>query len=480
MPFMRNLCFWLVGIFWLWGPSVSYVQADAFQVNKDGQQLLVQATQAYDSDMRDRPVVMDAAIGAYVQQIAQRLLSQGNPLASGIQLSITVIDTPKPEVYTYVDGHLVVSSGLVFGLENEAQLAGVLAPQTAHLSEGYYLALYQQIKAGQRRKQRTAVAGAIFGVLLDAAVDYTVEAQGIEITEEIMSGDATYGETMKRLAAIHTAQDAYYGIKDVIQNMPSKDANGRPIDPRLQFEPVADAQGMILCAKAGYDPKACARGWRNIQRINRQIQKQEQQTMGAFAEQMRAHRVLMESTLLRLRQQMGDSGLVQTPSHAKASRAQFVAGLINMQEVKAAAAAPGHKGEQPYLTFIQGFLLPRARSALEEERYEEAYKDFKMLYDRGIHTAQVAYGMAKSQLGDFAFGASPAELKAAEKAYREAARLDPAFAEPYRGLAELYSDSDDYEAAVTAWRNYLKRAPMARDRKKIERKIKTLERKARR
>jgi predicted Zn-dependent protease len=480
MLFARALYFWLVGICLFLGPFVCYLHAAAFEVNKDGQQLLLQATQAYDSDMRDRPVLMDAVIGDYVQNTARRLLAQANPLASGVQLSVTVIDSPKPEVYTYVDGHVVVSSGLVFGLDNEAQLAGVLAPQVAHLSEGYYLALYQQIKAKQRRKERTAVAGAIFGVLLDSAVDYTVETQGIEMTEEIMSGEATYGETMKRLAAINAAQGAYYGIKDVIGNMPAKDAQGRAIDPRLQFEPVADAQGMILCTKAGYDPQACARGWENIHRINHAILKQKQQSMGAFAEQMRAQRALMESTLLRLRQQMGDSGLVQTPSHIKASRARFMAGLINMAEVKAAAVGPRNTGKKTYMDFIRGLLLPRAQAALDEEQYEQAHRDFKKLYERGVRTAPVAYGLAKSRLGDFAFGASPAELRAAEKAYREAARLDPSFAEPYRGLAELYSDSDDYEAAVEAWRNYLKRAPKTRDRKKIERKIRILERKAQR
>ena len=110
----------------------------------------------------------------------------------------------------------------------------------------------------------------------------------------------------------------------------------------------------------------------------------------------------------------------------------------------------------------------------------DAHKNFQILYNLGVRSAPVAYGMAKSTLGDFAFGASPGDLKAAEKLYREAARLDPTFAEPYRGLAELYGDSDEYEKAIEAWQAFLKLAPQARDRKKIERKIKTLKRKAQR
>lgn len=123
----------------------------------------------------------------------------------------------------------------------------------AHLSEGYYLALYQQVKAVERRKGRTAISGAIFGVLLDYAMDYTVQAQRIDVADDIISGDAMYSETMKRLAAMDTAQGAYYGIRDVIDNMRVIASSGRPIDPRLQFEPVADAQGMILCAQAALE-----------------------------------------------------------------------------------------------------------------------------------------------------------------------------------------------------------------------------------
>ena len=132
----------------------------------------------------------------------------------------------------------------------------------------------------------------------------------------------------------------------------------------------------------------------------------------------------------------------------------------------------------PYRAFIQKALLPRAERYLEEDNFEQAYLNYRILYDRGIRTAPVAYGMAKSRLGDFAFGASPAELKEAEFAYMEAARLDPTYAAPHKGLGELYEDTDRYEDAAKAYSKYLKLKPTAEDRKRIERKIKVMERKA--
>lgn len=70
-----------------------------------------------------------------MQNIFQRLLPSDHALPDGVVSVVTVLDSPKPELYTYVDGHIVVSSGLIYGLENEARLAGLLALQVAHLSQ---------------------------------------------------------------------------------------------------------------------------------------------------------------------------------------------------------------------------------------------------------------------------------------------------------------------------------------------------------
>jgi predicted Zn-dependent protease len=470
-----------LGMFLLVWSLTPAMAAAAFELNDDGRALIQEARQAYDSEMRDRPVLLDASVGQYVRQVVDKLIPKDRSLPQGIRVSVTVLDADAPELTTYVDGHLVISSGLVFGVDNEAQLAGMLAPQVAHLTEGYYLALYQQIKAAQRSERRKAAVGAIFGVLLDAAVDYTVDVHSIELTDQVMSGQATYGETMKRLAALQAGQQAYYGIKDVIESIPAKDDQGRPMDPRLQFEPMADAQGLVFVAQAGYDPAESPRGCDNITRIRQTRLKEQERMMGAFAQQLRDQRSLMEAAMARLRQNLGGGGLVQTMGLLPPSRGRYLASLMGMQEIRTAVARGNlQTGQKAYQTFLGKILLPRARTALAEERYNDAHKDFQRLYARGVRTAPVAYGLAKSKLGDFAFGASAAELKAAAKAYREAIKLDPSFAEPHRGLAELYSDTDEYEKAVKAWQTYLRLAPATPDRRKIERKIKMLKRKAQR
>ncbi|MGA1794949.1 MAG: M48 family metalloprotease [bacterium] len=451
----------------------------ALELNADGRALIKEATQAYHTDMRDRPTLSDAQILGYAQGVVTKLTSAGKQPPGGVTLSVTLIESPRPELYAYVDGHVVMTTGLLFAMDNEAQLAGVLAHEIAHVCEGYYVDMYQEIKAGERRQRNKALAGALFGSLLDVAVDYAVELEDVRQTDRMFSGETTYRETMKRMAAVGAAQSAYYSIKDVIRSIPSKDEGGNPIDPRFQFEAVADAQGMEYLALAGYDTSEAAKGWDHVHQITSRMAREEEQALGPWASQLRETRGLMEMNMQRLRQSLGASGLVQTISDSSPTRSQFVEKLTNLQEVQAAQKSHGsQKRQAEYVQFLKQALLPRAEQAMGKERYEQALQDYTTLYEKGIRTAPIAYGVAKCMLGDFAFGASPAEKKQAEALYRESMRLDAKYAPAYRGLGELYDDWERYEDAAQAYRNYLKVSPKAGDRERVERKIKTLERKA--
>lgn len=467
----------------LWSLSLSIFlvvpNALAFKINQDGGDLIRQASQAYASDMRNRPTVTEPKITDYVEKITRRLVPRGKNPPSGVTLNVTVIESPKPELYSYVDGNLIVTTGALFAMENEAQVAGVLAHEVANLVEGYYIQMYQEIKAAERRQRQKAAAGALLSALLDVAVDYAVEVETIRQTERLFSGERTYGETLRRLAALEAAHSAYYSIKDVIDSIPPKDEKGKWIDPRQRFEPVADAQGMEYLALAGYDSAEAARGWENIHRINNRMAREQEQALAAWAPQLREMQALMEINMQRLRQSLGASGLLQTLSDAPPSRAKFVAKLTNLREVKEAEKVHGRKkGKAEYMAFLKTIILPRAQKALEEENYDQAYADYRALHDKGVRSAPVAYGLAKSKLGDFAFGASDREKREAEKSYREAARLDPKYAMPYKGLGELYEDWERYEEAAQAYGKYLRLAPRAEDRERIERKIRVLKRKA--
>ncbi len=450
-----------------------------FEVNKDGRSLILESEQAYRNDMEDRPVVTDRAMTGYVNKIVKKLIPKNKKPPRGVNLSVTLLESPQPQLYSYTSGHIVMTTGTLLAMENEAQLAGVLSHEVANITEGYYINMYQKIKTAKRRGRMKGVASALIGSLLDVAVDYSADSAAYDISDKWIQGDATYRETMRKITKINAAKSAYYSVKDVIASIPKKDEKNQYIDPRLSLEPVADTMGMVYTARAGYDCTQTARGWKNLYREKKRGLEDQEALLGPWAEQLRQTQSLMRLNLARIQQSMGTSGLVQTRSEIPPTRSEFAARIVNIKEVKEAGkASTPSKGKKSYQRFLTRSMAPRAQKEMDNENYETAYALFKGLWDKGLKTAPISYGMAKSKLGDFAFGASESEKRSAEKAYKQAAAMDHSFALPHKGLGELYEDWDRYADAARSYARYLKLNPGAKDRERIKRKIKICKKRA--
>ena len=457
---------------------ISTPQVEALELNDDGKALIVEASETYGKDMRDRPLVDDPVVVGYVNKVAKKLLPKDKSLSPGVRLSVAVIDAAEPELFSYADGHIVITTALLYAMRNEAQLAAVLSHEVAHVGEGYYIEMYQQIKAAERRQRNMAAAGAMLSGLMDVAVDYAADYKGIEETEKLYRGEAEYGETMKKMAAIEAARSGYYSMKDVVESIPPADASGARIDPRQQFEPVADAQGMHYLALAGYDAKEAQSAWGKVAHMQNEQAKARERMLGPMAQQLSQMNTMMEMNMQRMRQSMGASGLVQTLGVVPQARAEFVGKLTGMQEVKEAAAKHGtDRAAAPFQAFMKKTLLPKAEVALNDAHYEEAKRHYTMLHSAGIGSAGISYGLAKSSMGEFAFGASEAEKRHAEQLYRDAIKQNKRYGPAYKGLGELYADWDRYSEAADIYSTYLKYAPKS-EKRSVERKIKMLKRKA--
>jgi len=454
------------------------VASQALEVNDDGKALIAEATETYAKDMRERPLVTDPAVVDYVSAVANKLLVQGQSLPAGVNQSVTVIEAAEPELFSYSDGHIVITTAMIYSMHNEAQLAAVLSHEVAHVAEGYYIQMYQQIKAAERKQRNRAIAGALLSGLMDVAVDYAADYKSIEESEKLYRGEAGYGETMKKMAAIEAARSGYYSMKDVVESIPPVDEGGARIDPRQQFEPVADAQGMQYLALAGYDAGQAREAWATVADMQSEQAKERERMLGPMAQQLSQMNTMMEMNMQRMRQSLGGSGLVQTIGVVPQARAEFAARLTGMKEVKEATAAHGSDtAAAPYRAFMKKTLLPKAEAALSGAHYDEAKRHYTLLHDAGVESAGVSYGLAKSSMGEFAFGASEAEKGKAESFYRDALRQDRKYGPAWKGLGELYEDWDRYSEAADAYRSYLKFAQKS-EKPSIERRIKMMERKA--
>jgi predicted Zn-dependent protease len=463
------------GLLLLWSVGL---QAAAVDVNDDGRALIAQASQSYAEEMRERPIVTDQAYLSYLQKVVKNLQGGDKPPA-GVVPRITIIDAPTPQVYSYTDGNLVITTAAVLSADNEAQLAALLSHEMAHIINGHYLLLYQEIKAAERKQRLMATAGVLFGAMLDSAVDYVADVESAKQADRVMKGEDTYLSAMKSQAKIGAAQGTYYGMKEAIANIPEEDAGGDRIDPRQRFEVAADIQGMVLLARAGYDPRQASAAWQNVLDLTSSLNRAEEQGLGDMAEQLRQMQAMMRMFQQQMRTSLGQSGLTRTIADTPPSRPALLDGYVGLEEVRESLnGGHGEQGVKDYQAFIRKVLMPRAKRLMEDEMYQQAETDYRNLYRKGFCEAPVLYGMAKCSLGDFAFAATEGQKKEAEKLYRQATQKDRKYPEPWKALGELYEDWERYDDAVAAYQGYLETAPSAPDRKKIQRKIKSLKRKA--
>ena len=154
----------------------------------------------------EQPVLNDATVQQYVDRIGQRLSAVVPPsIDRGINYQFKVIDEPDVvNAFALPGGYLYVYTGLMKLVENEAELAGVMAHEIAHVA------------AEHHGEQLTKQYGASFLASLVLGEDPGMVAQGV-------------------------AQITNY----LVQAGFSREA-----------EREADAIGAEMLMRAGYDPRA--------------------------------------------------------------------------------------------------------------------------------------------------------------------------------------------------------------------------------
>jgi tetratricopeptide (TPR) repeat protein len=120
-----------------------------------------------------------------------------------------------------------------------------------------------------------------------------------------------------------------------------------------------------------------------------------------------------------------------------------------------------------------------AKAAFDEGDYATSKRLFQTAWNSGKRSAQIAYYLGRSQVGEFAFAASEREKEASEEYLLKAIELDSKMPEPYKALGELYGEWEMYGESAGMYRKYLKVSPKASDKSRIERQISKMERKAR-
>jgi beta-barrel assembly-enhancing protease len=162
------------------------------------------------------PLYDNERIQRYVNQVGRWVAAHSE--RPNLPWRFAVLNSQLPNAGAAPGGQIYITTGLLFRMRNEAELAGALAHEIAHVVQRHH------VKAIQKQRRASGLA-TIGGALAGAAID-----------SKIKSG---VGATAAK--AVTT-----YAIGEIRTMILLKLDRGE--------EEQADRMGMVLAARAGYDP----------------------------------------------------------------------------------------------------------------------------------------------------------------------------------------------------------------------------------
>ena len=183
-------------------------------------------------------------VTSYVQRVGALVASRS--ARPSIAWTFAVLDDPTPRVSSTLGGYVFITTGALAKLENEAQLAAVLAHEVAHVAGPDWRERYAKARVSMCKTALTGLSLVMNG------------ASNVPGSEQFVA-NAKFGKTLKKLAdpeGLDVEHDPdvdpeflrwYAGQALQFQQMLGFGADE---------EARADAEAAVMLGTAGYDPAA--------------------------------------------------------------------------------------------------------------------------------------------------------------------------------------------------------------------------------
>ncbi|GAC1433565.1 MAG: hypothetical protein NVS1B11_16440 [Terriglobales bacterium] len=209
---------------------------------------------------RNTKFVADPAVYDYVNNLARKLV--GNSDAE-VPFTIRVIDSPDLNVFSLPGGFLYVDKGLILELDNEAELAGLMAHEIAHVAARH------ASRTATRRYAWNMVAIPLSQVAGPAGLGVR---QIASLTFKKMSRDAENEADLLGMEYQYTAGYDPQAFLDALEKLRSKEINKRAAItkalPALGFLSKVPLRSQISHALSNYPPTE-----ERIERVQAEISK---------------------------------------------------------------------------------------------------------------------------------------------------------------------------------------------------------------
>ncbi len=199
-------------------------------------------------------ITNNEAIQEYVNQIGQKLIP--SHIKKGkIDFIFIVVDNPDLLAYVKPNGLSFICTGLLFNLENEAQLAHVLGHEIAH-------AIYEH-QAGEAvlKKKKEQKTGLLQRVVSVGTTAYNKTTDIINGRDKKLETDKQKDTELERKVDRDKNQQI---LKENTVNTASLFYDKNSSDYSIDQEYQADRVGLCLAVLANYDPREAPIVWRNI------------------------------------------------------------------------------------------------------------------------------------------------------------------------------------------------------------------------
>lgn len=181
-------------------------------------------------DIRTDPAFLDdPEVTDYVKSLGHRLL--GSTDGAGRDIEFFVINEDSINAFALLGGYIGIFTGLIALTQNEAELAGVVSHEIAHITQRH------QARAihGQRTAQWTSLAALALAIL---AASKSSSSQAGQVTEAAMASASAIA----------------------IQSQ---------LDYTREHEREADRVGLVTLDRAGFDPRGMSTFFERLLRANR-------------------------------------------------------------------------------------------------------------------------------------------------------------------------------------------------------------------
>src|SRR3990172_658882 len=392
-----------------------------FQIEADERRIWADAEKEEAKLEKSGKVYDDPLLEEYLGRIGDRLVG-GEVREAGVGLRFTVFRDPSLNAFAMPNGRVYVHTGLLARFENEAQLATVLGHELTHVTNRDAL-----------RFQRDATNKMIaLNVLAIAASIGVAVAGGKQAERGNVVGAAVLSQTANAILGLGLQLAALAAIKGYGRDM----------------ERQADDEGLARMVKAGYDPTQAPRAYQPLKKDGGDPSRLENFFFGNHPPL--DERIETTGALLATRyaaEAQAPDRIVDTPEFN-----------LRMRTVVRENAALDIRAGRFNLARAQ---LDRVLAIIPRDPVAHLY--YGDLYR--IQSQRAKALADKESL-----------VRRAIDEYTEAARLDPAYPDPFRQLGFLYYQQEERDRAREAFQTYLRLKPDAPDARRIKEYLLELDR----